>query len=55
VIHYYWLVKSDHRKPLMYAALVAALLAWRLAVWIKERGKYSPANSSDVPAVSETA
>jgi sulfoxide reductase heme-binding subunit YedZ len=57
VIHYYWLVKSDHRKPLMYAAFVAALLAWRLAVWTKDRGKYSPrkANSPDVPAVSETA
>jgi methionine sulfoxide reductase heme-binding subunit len=57
VIHYYWLVKSDHRKPLMYAAFVAALLVWRLAVWTKDRGKYSPtkANSPNVPAVSETA
>jgi sulfoxide reductase heme-binding subunit YedZ len=30
VIHYYWLVKSDVRKPLFYAALVAILLSWRL-------------------------
>jgi sulfoxide reductase heme-binding subunit YedZ len=43
VIHYYWLVKSDHRKPLMYAAFVAVLLAWRLGVWLKDRGKYSAA------------
>lgn len=31
VIHYYWLVKSDHRLPLLYAALLAALLLYRLA------------------------
>ena len=31
VIHYYWLVKSDVRKPLFYGALVAILLLWR--VW----------------------
>jgi len=35
VIHYYWLVKSDVRKPLLYAFLVAILLAWRLGTWLK--------------------
>lgn len=29
--HFYWLVKSDVREPLIYASLVTALLAWR--VW----------------------
>jgi methionine sulfoxide reductase heme-binding subunit len=29
VIHYYWLVKSDIRKPVFYGALVAILLVWR--------------------------
>lgn len=43
VIHYYWLVKSDERKPLLYAALVAVLLFWRLVVWFKDRGKYASA------------
>jgi methionine sulfoxide reductase heme-binding subunit len=43
VIHYYWLVKSDVRKPLMYAALVAVLLVWRVAVWFKGRGNYATA------------
>jgi sulfoxide reductase heme-binding subunit YedZ len=39
VIHYYWLVKSDVRKPLMYGAVVAILLAWRLVGWFsKQRG-----------------
>jgi sulfoxide reductase heme-binding subunit YedZ len=37
VIHYYWLVKSDIRKPLFYAALVAILLAWRLGNWFSRR------------------
>ena len=55
VIHYYWLVKSDHRKPLMYGAFVAVLLAWRLAVWIKDHKKYSPmtVEPPGAPAVSE--
>lgn len=40
VIHYYWLVKSDVRKPLFYGFLVAVLLAWRLGRWlIGRRGK----------------
>jgi len=30
VVHYYWLVKSDIRQPLLYAALVTLLLGWRI-------------------------
>jgi sulfoxide reductase heme-binding subunit YedZ len=37
VVHYYWLVKSDVRKPLFYGALVALLLLWRLGSWISKR------------------
>jgi sulfoxide reductase heme-binding subunit YedZ len=37
VIHYYWLVKSDVRKPLVYGVLVAVLLLWRLGDWTRKR------------------
>jgi sulfoxide reductase heme-binding subunit YedZ len=33
VIHYYWLVKSDVRLPLMYFAILAVLMLYRLATW----------------------
>lgn len=46
VIHYYWLVKSDVRKPLEYGFLVGILLAWRLGTWLIGRRK---------PVVSGTA
>lgn len=38
VVHYYWLVKSDIRKPVMYGAIVAALLAFR-AISSRPRAK----------------
>ncbi|HTU36298.1 MAG TPA: protein-methionine-sulfoxide reductase heme-binding subunit MsrQ [Candidatus Acidoferrum sp.] len=37
VIHYYWLVKSDVRKPIEYGVIVAALLVWRIGSWISGR------------------
>lgn len=33
VIHYYWLVKSDIRQPLLYAFLVGVLLGFRGVAW----------------------
>ena len=33
VVHYYWLVKADVRKPLEYAAVLALLLGLRAALW----------------------
>jgi sulfoxide reductase heme-binding subunit YedZ len=35
VIHYYWLVKSDVRLPLMYGAIWAILMAYRLTGWVR--------------------
>ncbi|MFY9803088.1 MAG: protein-methionine-sulfoxide reductase heme-binding subunit MsrQ [Candidatus Acidiferrales bacterium] len=46
VIHYYWLVKSDERKPLLYASLVAILLIWRLGAWLYGRGQSATAGGA---------
>ena len=37
VVHYYWLVKSDVRKPVLYGAIVAALLIFRLVTTLKTK------------------
>ena len=39
VLHYWWLVKADVRRPITYGVIVAMLLGFR--VW-KARGKSSP-------------
>lgn len=46
VIHYYWQVKSDVRKPLEYAWMVGLLLAWRLGAWIYGRARRGAATSA---------
>jgi len=33
VVHYYWLVKADHRKPIEYGIVLSALLLYRVGVW----------------------
>ena len=33
VVHYFLLVKADHRPPLIYGAVVLVLLAWRAVNW----------------------
>jgi sulfoxide reductase heme-binding subunit YedZ len=38
VIHYYWLVKSDVRLPLLYGAIVAFLMACRIPQFLAGRG-----------------
>ncbi len=34
VVHYYWLVKSDIRLPLLYGGLTAILLLYRIGAWL---------------------
>lgn len=57
VIHYYWLVKSDERKPLEYAWMVGILLAWRVGSWMvgKWHRPASGALSAKGPVTAETA
>jgi methionine sulfoxide reductase heme-binding subunit len=49
VVHYWWLVKADIRKPERYAIVLGILLLYRAATWAAERRKRSPA-----PAVAPT-
>ena len=52
VIHYWWLVKSDIRLPLMYATILVLLLARRVPLWLK---KSKPATKrTQRPAVPAT-
>ena len=37
VIHYLWLVKADRQRPLIYGALLAALLGYRLWDYLRSR------------------
>ena len=39
VIHYYWLVKADHSKPIAYGIVLSILLAYRAWVWIAAKRK----------------
>jgi sulfoxide reductase heme-binding subunit YedZ len=36
VIHYYWLVKSDIRLPVLYGLFVALVLGWRVRFWKRQ-------------------
>jgi methionine sulfoxide reductase heme-binding subunit len=57
VIHYYWLVKSDTRKPLQYAFVVGILLAWRLGAWLygKKQRPAAGGISREEPTTAESA
>ena len=44
VIHYYWLVKSDVREPLMYFGILTVLMLYRVRLWTaKSKTKPKPA------------
>jgi sulfoxide reductase heme-binding subunit YedZ len=50
VIHYYWLVKSDVRKPVAYGAIVAVLLLWRAWEWYRKKPRPVPAHTARISA-----
>jgi sulfoxide reductase heme-binding subunit YedZ len=47
VVHYYWLVKSDVRKPVFYGALVGILLVWRAVQRVAKRGQSAPMETAE--------
>lgn len=47
VVHYYWLVKSDVRAPVMYGAILALLLALRLPAFRRVRKPNLSASRAD--------
>jgi sulfoxide reductase heme-binding subunit YedZ len=42
VVHYYWLVKSDIRLPMMYGAIILVLLTCRLVASLMKGRKVMP-------------
>jgi sulfoxide reductase heme-binding subunit YedZ len=39
VIHFYWLVKSDVRRPLLYGAILLVLMLYRAVIWLRPKAK----------------
>jgi sulfoxide reductase heme-binding subunit YedZ len=46
VIHYYWLVKSDVRLPLLYGGILVILMAYRITTWLRSAPRRVPAKST---------
>jgi len=46
VLHFWWIVKSDYREPLLYAAILAVLLGWRLWKRLSRRTVPLPSQAS---------
>jgi sulfoxide reductase heme-binding subunit YedZ len=42
VIHYLWLVKADIHKPMEYGLVLAVLMGYRLAVWLRPETNAPP-------------
>jgi methionine sulfoxide reductase heme-binding subunit len=55
VVHYAWLVKADHRKPIEYGIVLSILLAYRVAVWALEKRQQSalPTQTRSQPEVTK--
>ena len=49
VVHFYMQVKADTRKPLAFAAVLAILLGYRLAVYFRKTKPAAPAGAPAAP------
>ena len=46
-LHYWWQVKADWREPLLYSAVLAVLLTWRLRrAWARRAARAAPAGAT---------
>ena len=54
VVHYYWLVKSDVRKPVFYGVLVGILLVWRIWSWASRKKAPSAATVTQARPASSS-
>lgn len=52
VIHYTWLVKADHRKPIEYGIILSILLLYRIGVWAKRKQQNLALAASPQPTKS---
>jgi sulfoxide reductase heme-binding subunit YedZ len=52
VVHYWWLVKADVRQPMIYAAVLSALLLYRVVKWSSQRRRGGAATSKKDAALS---
>jgi sulfoxide reductase heme-binding subunit YedZ len=52
VIHYYWLVKSDVRLPLMYGAILALLMLYRFLTWRQAPPQRAASRPASRPATT---
>jgi len=51
VIHYFWLVKADKRKPLEYGVVLSILLLYRVGAWVRQcRNRVTSSGVSRKPA-----
>ena len=50
-VHFWWQVKADWREPLLYAGLLAVLLAWRLRESSKRRIPVQPRATGTVAMI----
>ena len=53
VIHFLWAVKKDIREPLIYAAVLAVLLAVRFPAWIARRRRVSHRRPASIALPSD--
>ncbi len=54
VIHFYWEVKLDTRRPIRYGMMLTMLLLWRVAVWALPKLKQRLAVRQASPAVIQS-